>query len=83
MLGDSSHEAIDMFLKECFHSDHGGLDKEVVIMRNGPPSEEMTVMLNKAEYLSRVDYLEGSPLNHEDLKRCMAEQADCAVIMCN
>ena len=83
LLGDSSNEAIDMFLKECFHSDHGGIDKEVVIMRNGPPSEEMNEMLNRAEYESRVYYLEGSPLNHDDLRRCMAEQAKCAVIMCN
>ena len=72
LLGDSSHEAIDMFLKECFHSDHGGVDYEVVIMRTGPPSEEMNAILNRTEYESRVHYLEGSSLNHDDLKRCMA-----------
>lgn len=83
LLGDCSHEAIDMFLKECFHSDHGGIDMEVVIMRNGPPTEDMNALLNRAEYESRVMYLEGSPLNHDDLSRCMAEKADCAVIMCN
>jgi len=47
LIGDSSVEAIDMFLKECFHSDHGGVDKEVVIMRCFPPTEEMNVILNQ------------------------------------
>lgn len=32
---------------------------------------------------SRVFYLQGSPLNHTDLKRCRAESAQCAVIMSN
>ena len=84
LLGDSQHEAISTFLKECFHSDHGTVDNtEVVIMRSGPPSEEISALLSMVEYDSKVIYLEGSPLNHDDLRRCMADQAQCAVIMTN
>ena len=41
LLGESQPDAIKTFLKECFHSDHGSIETEVVIMRQGIPSEEM------------------------------------------
>lgn len=40
LLGDGQYDAIDYFLKECFHADHGAIDTDVVIMRTGKPDEE-------------------------------------------
>jgi hypothetical protein len=40
LLGDGQYEAIEYFLKECFHEDHGAMDTDVVIMRSTQPSEE-------------------------------------------
>jgi hypothetical protein len=40
LLGESQPDAIDYFLKECFHADHVAMDADVVIMRAGPPSDE-------------------------------------------
>jgi hypothetical protein len=34
LLGDASPEAIKTFLTECYHSDHGVTETNVVIMRN-------------------------------------------------
>ena len=34
LLGDGQYEAIECFLKECFHEDHGDMDTDVVIMRS-------------------------------------------------
>lgn len=34
LLGDGQYEAIEYFLKECFHEDHGDMDTDVVIMRS-------------------------------------------------
>lgn len=83
LLGDSQPDAIKTFLKECFHSDHGANETEVVIMRPSMPSEEMAILLNNEKYQQRVHYVQGSPLIKEDLKRCMAHEAACAIIMCN
>ena len=52
-------------------------------MRNQMPSEEMTVLLNNEKYQQRVHYVQGSPLNKDDLERCLAHQAACAIIMSN
>lgn len=41
LLGDSPPEAIKTFLTECFHTDHGIVETNVIIMRNHPPNEEM------------------------------------------
>ena len=60
------------------------METDVVIMRNGPPTEEIdSILKNNSQYESRVVYLQGNPLNHEDLMRCQAENAKCAVIMSN
>ena len=69
LLGDSQPDAINTFLKECFHADHGALDTDVVIMRSGPPSDEINQILKNQHFESRVIYLQGNPLNLEDLKR--------------
>lgn len=47
-------------------------ETEVVIMRPSMPSEEMAILLNNDKYQQRVHYVQGSPLNKEDLERCMA-----------
>jgi hypothetical protein len=41
ILGDAPAEAIKTFLTECYHSDHGITETNVVIMRNYGPDEEM------------------------------------------
>ena len=59
LLGDSQPDAIRTFLKECFHSDHGAMETDVVIMRTDPPSDEMKQIISgsQSEYESRVYYL--------------------------
>lgn len=56
LLGDSQADAVRTFLKECFHSDHGPMETDVVIMRTDPPSEDMMSILC-GEYKSQVFYL--------------------------
>ena len=46
LMGDSQPDAIKTFLKECFHSDHGAAETDVIILRTMPPSEEFNIMLN-------------------------------------
>jgi hypothetical protein len=83
LLGDCQPDTISTFLKECFHSDHGSNETDVVIMRSSPPSEEIKNILKNDKYESKVYYLEGSPMVREDLARCDAGTARCAIIMSN
>jgi hypothetical protein len=57
LLGDGQFDAIDYFLRECFHADHGATDTDVVIMRSGPPDEEFNQILKNPMFDSRVFYL--------------------------
>jgi len=43
----------------------------------------MEKILKIPKFESRVTYLQGSPLNSEDLIRCRADEAVCAIIMTN
>ena len=85
LIGDSQPDAIRTFLKECFHSDHGAAETDVVIMRTEPPTDEIKQIISESqsEFESTVFYLQGNPLNHNDLERAQAQFATCAVIMAN
>ena len=57
LLGDSQPDAVNYFLKECFHADHGTNDTDVVIMRSEPPTEEFNQILKNPNFDSRVFYM--------------------------
>ena len=59
------------------------METDVVIMRKGSPTEEINHILKNPQFESRVVYLQGSALNHDDLRRCQVDKARCAVIMSN
>lgn len=52
-------------------------------MRTSPPDEEINTILKNPKFESKVYYLEGSPMVKEDLVRCAAATARCAIIMSN
>ena len=79
VLGNAPPDDIKTFLDECYHQDHGQTDINVIILRNSSPSKEMVDIL-KPHY-GRAIYLEGSPLNHKDLKRAQADSATCVVVL--
>lgn len=83
LLGDAPPEAIKTFLTECYHSDHGFTETNVVIMRNHVPTEEMDDILKMPNFENKVTYIEGNPIYNKDLRRCMAEKAKCCVILSN
>lgn len=83
LLGDGEPEAIETFLSECFHSDHGRQETEIVILRDSEPDEKINAILKKPEYDQKLIYIKGSPLRAADLKRCKAQDATCCIIMSN
>jgi len=83
LLGDPPADAVKTFLTECYHTDHGNTETMVVIMRSVPPNEEWLNIIKHPSFEGKVTYLEGNALNHQDLKRCMADKARCCVILSN
>lgn len=83
ILGDATKEAFLTFLTECYHSDHGSVERMTVIMRNSPPSEDLINIINMPQFEGKITYLQGSPLNTSDLIRCQADQAHCCIILAN
>ena len=83
LLGDSEPDAIETFLSECFHSDHGRQETEIVVLRDSEPDEKINQILKKPEHDQKLIYIKGSPLRASDLKRCRAQEATCCIIMSN
>ena len=83
VLGDCEPAAIETFFSECFHVDHGAQDLEIVILRDKEPDEKINAILKKPEFDQKVIYIKGSPLNRQDLKRCLTHKATCCIIMSN
>ena len=81
VLGNAPPDDIKLFLNECYHQDHGESDIIVIIMRNSSPSKELVDILNL--YSGRAIYIEGNPLDRNDLKRALADQATWVIVLSN
>lgn len=81
LLGESHGDAILTFLTECFHSDHGKTETDVVILRNSEPTKEIDQILKMPQFESKVIFIKGNPILAKDLKRCLAHKATCCIIM--
>ena len=69
-MGECDLDAIDTFLNECFHADHGVKQTDVVILRNSDPTEGIEKVINMPQFEQKVKYIKGNPLDKTDLDRC-------------
>jgi len=83
VVGDADPSAMETFLSECFHGDHGKQDTEIVILRDCEPDDKINATLKRPEYDRNLIYIRGNPLNRADLKRCQADKATSCIIMSN
>lgn len=42
---------------------------------------DLHMILNKSEYLINLKYIEGTPLENNDLERCLIDKADAVIIL--
>ena len=63
ILGNAPPDAVKTFLTECYHSDHGVTETNVVIMKNHAPSDDMLNILKLPNFHQKVFYLQGNPMN--------------------
>lgn len=50
VVGDADPAAMETFLSECFHGDHGKQDTEIVILRDCEPDDKINATLKRPEY---------------------------------
>jgi len=81
LIGEAAPEAIKTFLTECYHSDHGVTEINVVILRRDEPNEELNAILKSPNFENKVTYIQGNPVYNKDLKRCYAEKAKCCIVL--
>lgn len=80
ILGSVSSIALFNFLEEYLHEDHGDFSRHCVLMQPCRPDATIELTLMQPQYASCVFYLEGNPLDSQDLKRCQIENAKAVII---
>jgi potassium large conductance calcium-activated channel subfamily M alpha protein 1 len=83
ICGDISSISLNEFFAELFHEDHENVDLNAILLLPTPPTTEMIFLLRDSSFFLNLQYLEGSALIDNDLKRAKAHLALAIFIMTN
>ena len=83
ILGNIELESLKSFCKEYFHKDHGDGYKHIVILVNKPPNKSIELYLNQKDNSKFIIYLQGDPMNSNDLLRTDILNAKSCIIFTN
>ena len=83
ILGDIDLESLKVFCKEFFHRDHGENYRHIVILMNKYPCKSIELFLNRRNNSKFIIYLQGDPMNKDDLLRADILNARSCIIFTN
>ena len=83
IIGDIELDAFKNFCKEYFHKDHGDGYRHIVILVNKAPNKSMEFFLNQKENNKFITYLQGDPMDNNDLLRADILNARSCIIFTN
>ena len=83
LMGNIELEALKNFCKEFFNISQGNIFKHIVILVNKPPDKATELFLNQNDNSKFIIYLQGDPMNDDDLLRCDILHAKSCVIFTN
>jgi hypothetical protein len=83
VCGDLNSSSLHEFFEELFHEDHDAGNLHAVVLHPDVPNYEMLAILKDPKFMMSVTYLEGIPLNDNDLRRALASRAKAVFIMTN
>ena len=83
IIGNIELESLKNFCKEYFHKDHGDGYRHIVILINKAPNKSMENFLNKEENNKFITYLQGDPMDNNDLLRADILNARSCIIFTN
>ncbi|TMW64401.1 hypothetical protein Poli38472_013023 [Pythium oligandrum] len=82
LCGDIDNGSLNFFLHNWLHSDgERGSRRKVIILSPTFPSSSLRRILIHREYEQRVQYLQGSAMDTNDLQRAGATSAACCFVM--
>ena len=80
LLGDIDLITLKNFSKEYFHADHGERYRHIIILMNKPPNKDIEHFLNRQNNAKFIIYLQGDPMNYENLNRADILNAKSCII---
>ena len=83
VIGDIKLGSFKNFCKEYFHKDHGVRYRHIVILINKPPDKYTENFLNQKDNSKFTIYLQGDPMNNNDLLRADILNAKSCIIFTN
>ncbi len=83
LIGDISLDSLQSFCQEYFHPDHGTQYRHAVILNTLYPSKEIQIFLHEKSIENFLFYLQGDPLNENDLLRADAPYSKACIIFNN
>ena len=83
LMGDIELEALKSFCQEYFNRNHGNPFKHIVILVNKFPDKSTELFLNLKDNPKFITYLQGDPMNDDDLLRSDILHAKSCVIFTN
>ena len=83
LVGSVSYTALQDFLAELWHTDHGEMTNllHVVILSPDEPSPRLSLLLEQNQYRGRLQYIWGNPLDYKDLSKAEAHKATAIFLL--
>ena len=79
--GNINVESLISFCEELFHEDHGKSEKNVVILNKEEPNQEMRLFIHAGKYEMNLKYLQGNPMDENNLERADITKAKAVFIL--
>ena len=83
ITGSVTRDALEDFLEEFFHEDHGNAPKHCVILGVNRPDSDLESVIRKPKYDKKVFFIQGNPLDEQSLIRAQAGSSRAIVVMAN
>lgn len=83
ITGSVTTGALNDFLTEFFHPDHGNAPKHCVILCVNRPDSDMENVIRDPMYDKKVFFIQGNPLDEQSLVRAQAGSSKAIVVMSN
>lgn len=81
MTGYIGIQAIQNFCEELFHSDHGSLSTNAVLIQPHDPTPDVEIFMQR--YQKLITYLAGDPLSADDQLRAKTHKANACILLTN
>lgn len=82
--GEIQLHALQTFVEELFHVDHGNQERHAIILQDVEPNSQIEMLLHDPKYQHLIKYLQGSScMSQADMGRAALEASKTCIILTN